>query len=91
LSIELGGLGADSLFVRAPAGLCANRFEFTCEEVYRHVGTEGSHVINEVVQSYLDQEEFVTEPYPGCGIYTDNEFLEAFESSLHNDCSAAIE
>lgn len=91
LSVELGGLGSDGFFVRAPAGLCANRFEFTCEEVYRHVGTEGAHVIHEVVQSYLDQDNFVVEPYPGCGIYTDNEWLESFETSVHNDCSAAVE
>jgi hypothetical protein len=91
LSIELGGLSAESLFVRAPAGLCANRFEFTCEEVYRNVATDGAHVIHEVVQSYLEEDGFTVETYPGCGIYTDNEWLEAFESSLHNECSAAIE
>jgi hypothetical protein len=87
LSIDLGGLGADSLFVRAPVGLCGNLFEFTCEDSYRYVGSEGATPVSSVVQSYLDSEGITLEPFPGCGPFTDGEFLEAFESSLHNDCT----
>lgn len=90
MSLEQAGLEAQTLFFRAPAGVCANRFEVTCEETYRFVGTEGAHEVNPVVQSYLDQEGIVLEPYPGCGLYADNEWLESFESSLHNDCTYAI-
>ncbi|HET8940291.1 MAG TPA: hypothetical protein VFN67_42915 [Polyangiales bacterium] len=90
MSLEQGGIDSQTLFFRAPAGVCALRFEVTCEETYRFVGTEGAHEVNPVVQSYLDQEGIVLEPYPGCGVYTDNEWLESFESSLHNDCTYEI-
>jgi len=87
LSIDLGGLGTDSLFVRAPVGLCGNLFEFTCEDTYRYVGSEGASTVSPVVQSYLDSEGFVLEPFVGCGPFTDGEFLQSFEESLHNDCT----
>jgi len=89
LSIDLGGLASDSLFVRAPVGLCGNLFEFTCEDSYRYVGSEGATPVSPVVQSYLDSEGFLLEPFQGCAPFTGGEFLEAFESSLHNDCTYA--
>jgi len=90
LSIETGGLGEETLFVRAPVGLCGNMFEFTCEEVYRHVGSEGDYSVAPIVQSYLDDAGITLEPYPGCGIYTDDEYLATFEAALHNDCTYSI-
>lgn len=90
LSVELGGLASDTLFVRAPVGLCGNMFEATCEEVYRYVGSEGEHEVLPIVTSYLDAHDITIEPYPGCGVYTADEHLEAFESSLHNDCTYQI-
>jgi len=87
LSVELGGLAESSLFVRSPVGQCGNLFEFTCEDVYRYVGSEGAHELNPIVTSYLSSQDIVLEPFPGCADFTDGEFLAAFESSLHNDCS----
>jgi hypothetical protein len=90
LSQEIGGLAEETLFLRAPVGLCGNMTEFTCEEVYRYVGNEGNYSVAPIVQEYLDDEGVTLEPYPGCGIYTDNEFLAAFEAALHNDCTYEI-
>ncbi|MEY4575851.1 MAG: hypothetical protein RL701_554 [Pseudomonadota bacterium] len=90
MSIEYGGLAADTLFLRAPVGVCGNLTEYTCEEVYRHVGSEGTYTVSPYVQSYLTHEGITLEPYPGCGIYSDGEFLEAFEGALHNDCTYEI-
>lgn len=90
MSIELGGLGEETLFLRAPIGLCGNLFEYTCEDSYRYVSKEGDFSITPIVQSYLDQEGIVLEPYPGCGIYTDDEYLSTFEAALHNDCTYSI-
>lgn len=87
LSIDLGGLGSDSLFVRAPVGLCGNLFEFTCEDTFRFVGTEGATPVSPVVASYLNAQGFVLDPFPGCAPYSDGEWLESFETSLHNDCT----
>lgn len=87
LSIELDGLAESSLFVRAPVGLCGNLFEYTCEDVYRYVGKEGDHEFQPLVANFLESNGFVVEPFAGCGPYTDDEFLAAFESSLHNDCT----
>jgi hypothetical protein len=91
MSLEFGGLGDDTLFVRAPVGLCGNLFEYTCEDTYRHVATEGAYSVSPIVQAYLDQEGVTLEPYSGCGLYTDNEFLASFESALHNDCTYEIQ
>jgi hypothetical protein len=90
LSVELGGLGSDTLFVRAPVGLCGNMFEATCEDVYRFVGYEGDFEVRPIVASYLTANEITLEPYPGCLPYTDGEYLEGFETSLHNDCTYQI-
>jgi hypothetical protein len=90
MSLELGGLGEETLFVRAPVGLCGNLFEYTCEDVYRYVGSEGDHTVASIVQDYLDDEGITLEPYPGCGIYTDDEYLATFEAALHNDCTYEI-
>ena len=91
LSAELGGLAADTLFVRAPVGLCGNMFEVTCEETYRFVGSEGNYSVDPLVSAYLESNGVTLEPYPGCAAYTDNEYLEAFEGALHNDCTYQIE
>ena len=90
LAIELDGLGEQSLFVRAPVGLCGNLFEFTCEDTYRFVGSEGADGLSSVVQTYIDQQGLVLEPFVGCGAYSDGEQLATFESALHNDCTYEI-
>lgn len=90
-AIEYGGLGEETLFVRAPVGLCGNLFEYTCEDTYRYVGKEGNYSVSPEVQAYLDDEGIELEPYPGCGIYTDDEHLASFEAALHNDCTYEIQ
>jgi len=90
LSADLGGLEAASLFVRAPVGVCGNLFEATCEDVYRFVGREGDHAINAGVQAYLELHDFVAQPFAGCRQFAEDDFLEVFESALHNDCTYSI-
>jgi hypothetical protein len=90
LSLELDGLAEESLFVRAPVGLCGNLFEFTCEDTYHYVASEGADGVSSVVQTYLDQQSIVLTPFQGCAAYTTDEFLPAFEAAVHNDCTYEI-
>ena len=91
VSAELGGLAESGLFVRAPVGLCGNLFEATCEDVYRYVGREGDHTINQSVAAYLELNDFTPEPFAGCKQFAQDEFLAVFEESLHNDCSYEVQ
>jgi hypothetical protein len=91
LSLELGGLGDQTLLIRAPVGLCGNLFEVTCEDLYRYVGLEGDYSIQPTVASYLQVSGFTPEPFQGCAEFAEDTFLSVFEQSLHNDCSYEIE
>lgn len=91
LSLDLGGLSDTSLFIRAPVGLCGNLFETACEDVYRYVGLEGNYSIQPTVAAFLQSSGFEPDPFPGCAEYAQDAFLDAFTSSLHNDCTYAVQ
>jgi hypothetical protein len=91
LSLELGGLGEVPLFVRAPSGVCGDLFEYTCEDVYRYVGTEGSDPISRRVQTLLDRKKLVVAPFAECRAFTGGDFAPVFEAAVYNDCSYDVQ
>lgn len=87
LSIELGGLGNQEGFYRAPAGLCGTTFEQVCDNVYTHVATEATTPIPQQVSHFVSNRSITLIPYPGCRPYTEANFATIFAAALNLDCA----
>lgn len=87
LSIELGGLGSQDGFYRAPAGLCGTTFERVCDNVYAHVATEASIALEPLVTRFLSSRGVSVVPYPGCREYTEGDFANVFAAAVNLDCA----
>jgi hypothetical protein len=87
LSIELGGLGSQDGFYRAPAGLCGTTFERVCDNVYAHVATEATTPLEPVVTRFLSSRSVTVVPYPGCMPYTEGDFASVFAAAVNLDCA----
>lgn len=94
LSQVLGGL-ADIVpwFIRTPPGICGERFEYYCDNVYRYGATSGATSLNADVSDFLvtrgvDPASFLLPDT--CSPYTIAPFETVFDHSIYVDCAYII-
>jgi hypothetical protein len=93
LSVAFGGLPLGELYLRAPAGVCGDYFQTTCEDVYRNVASNGSDPLDPELASFLwsNGTDPASLPYgPACVAYTRSPHRAVFDGYVHNDCSYEV-
>lgn len=94
LSADLGGL-ADVVpwFIRTPPGICGDKFQLYCDDVYRYGATVGGDPLDPEVLAFLMSRgvDPTTWLQPAtCPAYTVAPFDVVFEDSVYVDCAYVI-
>lgn len=93
LSIDSGGLGdVKPWFVRTPPGVCGDKWQGYCDDVYRYSATEGADDLLCDTRDFLVKKgwNLAELPQPKCRPYTAPPFVQVFEDSVYIDCSYFI-
>lgn len=104
LSIAFGGLGdVAPWFIRPTPGMCGDKFQNYCEDVYRYSATRGADDLLPEVEAFLieqglNPENFwqpeaclqYTDPTPDADPTNDPAFTQVYEDSIYIDCSYTL-